>query len=89
MPDRLYWVTLRTREREGGERQFRIVFACEFQTVADIAAELREFGVVHGQRLRLVDDGHGGRRACEREDYMFGAGIVGSVQVYPRPVAGL
>jgi len=89
MPERLYWVTLRTLQREGGERQFRFVFASELPSVAAIADELREAGVVHGQRLRIADDGQGGRVVREREAFLFGAGIVGSVQVYSHPVAGL
>jgi len=89
MPERLYWVTLRTLHVDGGERQFRFAFACAFTTVAELAAELRDAGVVHGERLRLGEDEHGGRFVRGREEYMFGAGVVATVQAYAHPVAGL
>ena len=88
MPEHHYWITLFTSHIEG-DRQFRIVFACNLPSVAAIAAELREYGVVSGHRLRISDDGAGGRLVRAREEFMFGASIVGSVQVYSHPVTGL
>lgn len=89
MPERLYWVTLATKLVDGDDRQFRMVFASELPTVAAIAEEIRQFGVVSGYRLRIEDDGQGGRRVREREELMFGAAMVRTIQVYAHPVAGL
>ena len=86
MPERLYWVTLFTSHIDG-DRQFRIVFACEHTSVAAIAAELKQCGVVSGHRLRIGDDGSGGRLVRGREEFMFGAHSVCSVQVYSHAVS--
>jgi len=87
MPDRhLYWVTLVTKNRDREERIFRFVFECALPTVAAFAQELREYGVVSGQRLRLMNDEDDNRVVREREDFLMGAGMVGSVQPYAHEV---
>jgi hypothetical protein len=86
-PEHHFWVTLIYHAREGEARTFRLVFGCEFPSVAAVAEELREFGVVNGQRLRLANDEDGNRFVREREDFMFGAAIVGSIQPYAHEIA--
>jgi hypothetical protein len=82
----LYWVTLVTRNRDGQDRPFRFVFECGLPTVEAVARELCEFGVVSGQRLRLLNDPSGNRVVAGREDYLFGAPMVGTIQPYQHDV---
>lgn len=82
----LYWVTLVTRNRDQEERIFRFVFECELATVEALAQEMRDYGVVSGARLRLTNDEEGNRIVREREDFLFGAAMVGSVQPYEHEV---
>jgi hypothetical protein len=87
MPDRhLYWVTLVTKNRDQEERIFRFVFECGLSSVEAFAQELRDFGVVSGARLRLMNDPDDNRVVREREDFMIGAPMVGTVQPYAHEV---
>jgi hypothetical protein len=86
-PSHLYWVTLTSQDRDGGTRLFRLVFECEFESVARLGEELREFGVVSGYRLRVGNDGAGNRVLRERAAFMFGAAAVISVQAYLHEIA--
>lgn len=85
----LYWVTLGSQTRDGSPKLFRFVFACDLPSVAALGEELRAYGIVHGQRLLIGDDGRGNRHVRDREDYVFGAVGVLTIQSYQHEVAGI
>lgn len=62
----------------GEPRAYRVPFECDFASIAELAAELADKGVVAGHRLDLVNDGRGGSMIRGRSGHALGiAGLVG------------
>lgn len=78
----LFWVNLLDYGRGDGQRAYRLIFECECTTVVALHEELREFGVVNGTRLRAANDEDGNWIVRERQDFMFGASAVLTIQPY-------
>lgn len=78
----LFWVCLLDIGRGDGSRSYRIIFECDCETVAAVHAELREFGVINGVRIRAGNDEAGNWIVRDRRDMMFGAAAVLTVQPY-------
>jgi hypothetical protein len=76
-----YQVSLCNRDSER-PRAFGLIFECTLPTVAAVAEELHEFGIVHGTRLTIGPDSDGRRTVMLRTAYAFGVSAVVSIQPY-------
>lgn len=78
MSKHVYWVMMMDAKKERGV--FGMPFECAFPDIEALTEALARDGVVSGSRLRLTDDGRGGRLICSREPYALGAAGVCSIQ---------
>jgi hypothetical protein len=76
-----YQVSLCNRDSEK-PRAFGLIFECALPSVAAVAEELHEFGIVHGMRLTIGPNGDGRRTVMLRTAYAFGVCAVVTVQPY-------
>lgn len=64
------------------QRSWGYVFESRHPTIAAIVDELQQYGVVHGHRLRIADDGNGCRVIRAREEVAIGVAGLAAIQPF-------
>jgi hypothetical protein len=81
----VYHVQLSTGFQER-QRAWGLVFESRHPTIGGIVEELQQFGIVHGFRLRVTDDGNGGRLIRARDEMAIGVAGLSTIQPFEFPV---